>query len=220
MIPFVEFPKMPRLNRDCVITEKIDGTNAQIYIVDKSSPDYSGAWGEQCVWQDHTQAIFAGSRNRWIFPGKQTDNAGFAAWVYENAEDLLKLGPGRHFGEWWGNGIQRGYGLKEKRFSLFNAGRWCPNGMASINPNIPGVLDRVEGLVGPSCCHVVPILYRGAFNTQAVQSSLDILYLVGSSAAPEYPNPEGVIVYHEAAKHGFKVTLKNDQVPKSLGGDQ
>ena len=29
---FIEFPKMARLSRECVITEKIDGTNAQIFI--------------------------------------------------------------------------------------------------------------------------------------------------------------------------------------------
>jgi hypothetical protein len=30
---FKEFQKIPRLRRDCVITEKLDGTNAQICIV-------------------------------------------------------------------------------------------------------------------------------------------------------------------------------------------
>lgn len=30
--PFQEFPKMARLSRECVITEKIDGTNAQILV--------------------------------------------------------------------------------------------------------------------------------------------------------------------------------------------
>jgi hypothetical protein len=29
---FEEFPKMARLTRECIITEKIDGTNAQIGI--------------------------------------------------------------------------------------------------------------------------------------------------------------------------------------------
>ena len=29
---FVEFRKIPRLNRDIIITEKIDGTNASIVI--------------------------------------------------------------------------------------------------------------------------------------------------------------------------------------------
>ena len=31
---FVPFPKIPRLYKECVITEKIDGTNGVIYITD------------------------------------------------------------------------------------------------------------------------------------------------------------------------------------------
>lgn len=35
---FVSFPKMPRLHREIVITEKLDGTNAQVYLTfDRSS---------------------------------------------------------------------------------------------------------------------------------------------------------------------------------------
>jgi hypothetical protein len=30
MIPYEPFPKIPRLSRDCTITEKIDGTAAQV----------------------------------------------------------------------------------------------------------------------------------------------------------------------------------------------
>src|SRR6266404_7201095 len=96
---FVAFPKIPRISREMIITEKLDGTNAQVWI---------GDYGE----------FQTGSRNRWITPGKATDNAGFAGWCEENKEELLKLGPGHHFGEWWGRGIQRTYGLNEKRFSL------------------------------------------------------------------------------------------------------
>jgi len=93
---FVGFPKISRLTRDCVITEKIDGTNAQI-----------------CIKEDGT--FLVGSRTQWITPEK--DNHGFAKWAYANKEELLSLGVGNHFGEWWGNGIQRGYDLKngEKR---------------------------------------------------------------------------------------------------------
>ena len=29
---FVEFPKIPRVSRECIITEKIDGTNASVWI--------------------------------------------------------------------------------------------------------------------------------------------------------------------------------------------
>ena len=171
---FRAFNKIPRLNRDCVITEKIDGTNASIFI---------GESGEFLV----------GSRNRWITP--EEDNYGFARWAYDHREELLQLGPGHHFGEWWGCGIQRRYGLKDKRFSLFNTERW--------------------GDSRPSCCHVVPVLYSGPFCTQEVQSLIEILRIHGSVAAPGF-NPEGIIVYHKAANQYFKVTVKDDESPKSL----
>ncbi len=126
---FQEFPKMARLTRDCVITEKIDGTNAQIEIVAASS-----APGATPVTIDMGQFViaanaelglllFAGSRTRYITPAD--DNFGFAKWVQANTDALWSLGEGRHYGEWWGQGIQRGYGLTEKRFSLFNTGRWA-----------------------------------------------------------------------------------------------
>src|SRR5687768_207065 len=86
--PFQPFPKIARFSREIVITEKIDGTNAQVFI-------------------DESGNVIAGSRSRWITP--QDDNFGFAKWVAENRIDLLGLGPGRHYGEWWGLGVQRGY---------------------------------------------------------------------------------------------------------------
>lgn len=52
-IPFIGFPKMARLSRDVVVTEKIDGSNAGIYI-------------------DTAGFIFAASRTRWITP--ENDN--------------------------------------------------------------------------------------------------------------------------------------------------
>lgn len=103
MTDFKPFPKIARLSREAIITEKLDGTNAQVFI---------GEDGE----------MLFGSRSRWITP--EDDNFGFARWATGNREDLLKLGPGQHFGEWWGAGIQRRYGLTEKRFSLFNVSRW------------------------------------------------------------------------------------------------
>lgn len=45
MLPFEKFNKISRLSRDIVITEKIDGTNAQIYIV--SSDNLYEAMGGQ-----------------------------------------------------------------------------------------------------------------------------------------------------------------------------
>jgi hypothetical protein len=31
-------------------------------------------------------------------------------------------------------------------------------------------------------------------------------------------DPEGIVVFHEAAQQMFKVTIKGDEAPKSLGG--
>ena len=57
---FKPFPKMARLSREIIITEKLDGTNAQVFITEDGD-------------------LFAGSRTRWITP--QDDNYGFARWV-------------------------------------------------------------------------------------------------------------------------------------------
>src|SRR5262245_32131020 len=126
-MPFQPFNKIARLNRNCTITEKIDGTNASVEIVSKLAVD-PGADGlletmrRFVIAEDAEVAMLAGSRTRYITP--TDDNMGFAKWVEANAEQLLALGPGRHYGEWWGQKIQRTYGLTEKRFSLFNVSRW------------------------------------------------------------------------------------------------
>lgn len=189
MLDFVEFPKMPRLSREIVVTEKIDGTNAQVAVVELEGYSAPGS-----VWEGDGLAIYAGSRTRWITP--EADNFGFAAWVRDNAEDLTKLGPGSHFGEWWGAGIQRRYGLSERRFSLFNVDRW--------------------GDERPACCSVVPVLYRGNFDTAAIEDCLASLSDFGSRAAPGFMNPEGVVVFHLAGRVGFKKTLHKDELPKAL----
>lgn len=200
---FIPFPKMPRLNRDCIITEKIDGTNGQVAILTEAELAIMTLETQQmfpvltaaAVAQKDNLLMFAGSRNKWVTPGKQSDNAGFAAWVQANADDLWSLGPGRHYGEWWGSGIQRGYGLPagERRFSLFNVSRWRE--------------------ARPTCCSVVPVLYEGPFSTEVVNTQVERLRTLGSLAAP-FTNPEGLIVYHTAAQHGFKVTLQDDDKPK------
>ena len=192
MLPeFQGFGKIPRLNREIVITEKIDGTNAQILITEE---------GE----------VFAGSRTRWLTP--ESDNYGFARWVQEHTEELKGLGVGRHFGEWWGSGINRRYGMftGEKWFSLFNVAKWH-----SVWPdNPPQLPDEPSRLLRPSCCDVVPVLYRGPFSQVAVYRALLQLTTTGSVVAPGFMNPEGVVVFHKAAGALFKVTLENDEQAK------
>lgn len=194
---FEEFPKMARLSRECIITEKIDGTNAQV-----------------CITEDGQ--VLAGSRTRWITPAD--DNFGFAAWVKANEDQLRLLGPGRHFGEWWGSGIQRGYGQPkgEKRFSLFNVSRWALHGTtpARIPTDDPRV-EKYQDVLPPGVGRV-PVLYRGIFNTDVVSTAIERLRTLGSDAAPGFMNPEGVVCFHTAANMGFKKTLLKDEMPKSL----
>jgi len=169
---FEAFPSISRLSRECIVTEKLDGTNAQVVVTEDGN-------------------VFAGSRTRWITP--EEDNYGFARWVKEHEEELrVGLGFGQHFGEWWGSGIQRTYGLKEKRFSLFNVSRWTDD-------------------VRPECCGVVPTLYTGIFDTLQIDNQLYMLRDEGSKAAPGFMKPEGIVIYHVPSRQLFKKTLdKND----------
>lgn len=185
---FVGFPKIARLSREVIITEKIDGTNAQLLITD--------------------DAIHVGSRKRWITP--KDDNFGFATWVRGHEEELRGLGNGRHFGEWWGKGIQRGYGLVERRFSLFNTMRWClygeePQRIITGDPN----QEKYQEVL-PECVGLVPELYRGEFYVETADACLDMLEIGGSKAAPGFMKPEGVVVFHTAANVCFKKTLGDD----------
>jgi hypothetical protein len=171
---FKAWTKISRLSRECVITEKIDGTNAQILITEDGK-------------------LFTGSRTRWIT--QENDNYGFAKWVDQHKEDILKLGPGRHYGEYWGLGIQRGYDLFERRFSLFG---------------------RIVAKEIPSCVSIVPILYEGLFDTQKIDEVLAALTLNGSVAAPGYMRPEGIIIFHKASGTLFKKTIEYDDISKGV----
>lgn len=184
---FKGFPKIARLSREVVITEKLDGTNAGVFIRELLDEEVMPT-DTPIVAVHGRLLIYAGSRTKWITP--EDDNYGFARWVRENAEVLSQLGPGQHFGEWWGNGIQRKYGLGEKRWSLFNVHKW--------------------GEVRPACCHVAPVLARGKFDTSSIQIVLDDLKANGSYAAPGFMNPEGVVIFHTASGHLYKKTLDKD----------
>lgn len=206
MVTFTEWPKIARLSREMIITEKIDGTNAQVEIFQRAAEETPDGprWDSRYVIDEiDGMVMLAGSRTRYITP--EDDNHGFAKWVKANAKDLMRLGPGRHYGEWWGSGIQRAYGKKngEKVFSLFNVGRWADN------------RDLVKyPIPRPECCNVVPVLYRGLFDTKVVDDVLAKLQLTGSDAAPGFMNPEGIIVYHVAAGISFKKTIEKDAEPK------
>lgn len=181
---FQPWPKLPRWNREIIITEKIDGTNSAIIF------DEQGDWAAQ-------------SRKRIITPGKQTDNYGFAAWVEENVDTLWNdLGAGIHFGEWWGQGILRNYGRGDRVFSLFNTSRWTE-------------LYQLGQFTTPNLA-VVPVLFQGPNATRHIEMTRLMLEMNGSVAQPGWKTPEGLVVFHTAANSMFKITLENDENPKSV----
>lgn len=186
---FTPWPKTARLFRDVVITEKLDGTNAAVHI----SPS-----GE----------LRAQSRNRLISP--ENDNYGFATWAHANAADLAYiLGPGLHFGEWWGSGIQRGYGLAGRRFSLFNTDRWT-----KVDGTGLSMEERAAGSLLGNVVGAVPVLYHGTFREAEVTAWLANLQEFGSMAAPGFMNPEGICIYHTQTKGVLKVTLDHNDAGK------
>ena len=163
-MPFPKFGSIARLNREVVLTEKIDGTNALVQItrvplgtsIDFSIPPFIRAWIDDSELDESGMPTYelilrVGSRSRWL--STTDDNFNFAKWVKTNAQELLKLGVGNHYGEWYGQGIQRNYGLTHKRFALFNVSKW-------------GDSD-----VRPACCDVVPVLSRvnGSELSEAVE---------------------------------------------------
>lgn len=192
---FQGFPKIARLSRDMLVSEKIDGTNAAVVVPD-----------------DPAAPLLAQSRNRFITP--EDDNFGFAGWVWLHAKELRGLGPGRHFGEWFGCGINRAYGLTERRFALFNTSRWHPlvwehfedeRCRHSGNKFVPRLF-----VPPPACCQVVPALYLGLFDTAVIEQQLRELAAGGSRAVEGFMRPEGIVIYHIRANVLFKKTIGPD----------
>lgn len=196
---FISWGKTSRLFRDITVTEKIDGTNACIRFepLAENMLDQDAQQWDTCgvIFQD-TEPVVVGaqSRKRMITP--DNDNFGFAKWVWENSASLFRdLGYGNHFGEWYGQGIQRGYSLDEKRFALFNTKKW------------DGVSLKTIGL------EVVPVLYEGVFEEDAIEESARYLYEHGSLASPGFKPAEGVCIYF----HQSNIVMKYTPFTKSDG---
>lgn len=182
---FAKWPSIQRLSSEtCWITEKIDGTNGVIFVPD-----------------DPDKPILAGSRERWLSnedgtpPIKGGDNFTFGAWVYERREPLRQLGPGYHYGEFYGAGIQRQYGLTTKRWASFEYRR--------DDINIPDV-------------DVVPILYTGEPVEGTIAVTLNKLIETGSILVPGWMKPEGIVITYKNMKSAkFKKLCENDKIHKS-----
>lgn len=159
------YPKIPRKLGYYTITEKLDGTNGLIII--------------------EGDRFLVGSRHRLISPAD--DNFGFASWAISNKDELLKLGGGYHYGEWWGAGIGRRYGMAEKVFSLFDTQRPA---------------DTL-----PTCCRQVPLLWQGGLQDLDVSYWMESLKIGGSVAAPGFMDPEGIVICNVLTQERVKVTF-------------
>lgn len=205
-IEFQPWPKTPRLFRDIVITEKVDGTNSAVIIEEVMFDDPSEIDPNVLAVIDrgpYRYAVAAQSRNRLITPGKTTDNHGFARFVEENAEKLVDLlGPGRHYGEWWGKGIQGRYRVQFKGFALFNT-------------------EKHDGLytwfsdtsIGDVLVEAMPVLYKGPYSEQRIRETLSELSADGSVVSP-FDSAEGIVVFHTQSRKVYKVTLDNNDKGK------
>lgn len=152
-IEFKAWGKIPRENPVIVtISEKIDGTNACIVIVD----------GE---------IVGVQSRKKFITP--ENDNYGFASWVEENKANLLPLGNGYHYGEWAGLGIKGNpLRLEKKHFFLFNTLRWNEK-----NHNRPACCDVVPVLyIGKLNPDTVPILLERLKEDEMTREGVVVYY--------------------------------------------
>jgi hypothetical protein len=199
---FEPWPSISRLNKDAIYTEKIDGTNAAV-VIEPYTTDTDKSKAVDVVSVDgDLYAVWAQSRKRFITPGD--DNFAFALWVYDNAPALVRtLGVGRHFGEWWGKGIQGSYGLTtERRFSLFNVKRW------------EHTLDWNKGHELVPQLYMVPVLERSTFSTERAKELVHELRYTGSWASPGFMKPEGVVVFHTASQTPYKTFLENDDLHK------
>jgi len=205
---FEKFPSLTRFSHGWTITEKLDGSNACVVIVQANEVAAGQVPAEAKLFYSAATdlVVLAQSRKNLIFPGKTTDNFGFAQFVKDNAEEFVaKLGEGRHFGEWVGKGVnKRGYNLDQKRFVLFNTHRWT-------GADLP---ERVD---------VVPVLAEGYIDIDATEDRIAVGAAVGALAmlkqsgsvyAPGFMDPEGVVMRHGPSGTLFKKTFDYDEQGK------
>lgn len=197
---FPKFPKIPRWDSEVVLTEKIDGENGLVAI--KGSNDF---WPNGRTWPPRTcmlsngTEVAAGSRKRWLNP--ESDHFGFAQWVWDNADELSTMGPGLHYGEWYGKGIQRSYNLPERRFMLFNVAKWAD--------------DELR----PKCCEVATVIARCQASdlNDMLLMAVETMIGHGSAHVPGYNRPEGIVLYHTNGHNLYKVVFDGDSGKTSDG---
>jgi len=179
---FKAYPKTRRLTDVyAFISEKIDGTNGVLFV-------------------DGSRVV-AGSRSKWLVDdgSKSWDNHGFGAWVKENEVILSQLPDGFHYGEWYGRGINRNYGLKDRRFMLFNRMRYLE--LLELMPSLYKVLE-LETIL--SQINIMDVQAQLAIHKR------ELMHESGSRHVRGFKRPEGVMVRIPAADKVFKVVWDKD----------
>ena len=198
MSEFIKWSKTPHW--DIVrlrITQKLDGTNAQILIEDNQPYGLT--------------RIRAGSRTRWLGEITRTnkkhkdgtpyvnetvdDNHGFYKWVMENKEELIeKLGPGRYYGEWCGPGIQNGENLTERGLFLFYPPKNCetlPNGVHLV----PEIFNELINLTSISAA-----IHSTRYSLQLLGTQIHNSLLIKNPTV----KPEGLIIQIDSQRYKWR----------------
>lgn len=188
MDDFKSYPKIEQLGKlYMTITQKIHGTNAQVYIKELQ---FGTGFN-----------VFAGSRTRWLTP--EDDNHGFCKWVDENSKELMKvLGEGRHYGEWCGKGINNGEGLSTKSLVLFD---WWKYTNVEKYPFYPFLSESL-------LIRTVPVLYKGPFSYEKINECMELLKSEGSRLTPVgwFMKPEGIVIDINGQK--FKKVFEQEDI--------
>lgn len=221
---FKSWGSTPRFHKGLHITEKINGTNAGVSVQGFS-------YGHHVRNEIPSDAILvvddennveylvrAQSRKRIITP--DNDNFGFAGWVWENAEGLANLlGFGYHYGEWYGEGIQKNpLAVKGRKWALFNTWHW------GRKEN----LERLKAADIPGLT-IVPVLHDeqrdGPADYMTIPQILGDLhngsYADGYETLPNahkmdfhVEGPEGIIVWQRETQQRYKILLREDDKHK------
>jgi hypothetical protein len=198
---FQEFDKIHALHKTTLlVTQKLHGTNASIWIRPTGEIDYSEEQA-QFLTEDGQFLVLPGKRTSFIT--LENDNFGFARFVYENKEALYKaLGQGVWFGEWCGPGINSGEGLTQKRLALF--------AVLSLEEKYHNM--KSAGL-WPDRVDLVPVLFTGLGSNieQIAELVMNDLKEKGSSYVPGYMRPEGIVIQILGTNVKFKKVFEAEE---------
>ena len=89
-IDFVGFEKIARLNREVIVTEKIDGTNAQVHIRPLAGEPLELGYDTQIEVNGIPCAIRAGSRNRGVLRDHVVPNPMLHGIFHVGGESISK----------------------------------------------------------------------------------------------------------------------------------